>query len=227
VTQESLDFQGWTVQVRRSARARRIILKVDPIDGAVLVLPPKAPLATALDLLARNGPWLDQRMAARPQPKPFVPGAEIPLGGTPHRLVHTPQARRGVWLEEGIVNVSGAPDHFARRVGAFLKAEAGRRLKPLAFELSAHLGKTPARITIREVRSRWGSCSSRGDLSFSWRLVLAPDWIMRHVVAHEVAHLLHHDHSPRFWDQVQALDPNTPAAKRWLKTHGPSLFLYG
>jgi predicted metal-dependent hydrolase len=227
VTQETVQFNDWSVLVRRSARARRIILKVDPLVGAVLVMPPMANLKDAQRMLAHHADWLDRRMTALPQRKPFVPDAVIPLGDRPHRLIHAPQARRGVWLDETGINVSGSPEHFARRVTAFLKAEAGRRLRPLAFDLSAGLGRTPAAITVREVKSRWGSCSSRGDLSFSWRLVLAPDWVMRYVVAHEVAHLVHHNHSPQFWAQVQDLDANMAQAKRWLKAHGAALFLYG
>lgn len=224
---ETIHFDDMAVSVRRSARTRRITLKVDPLAGAVLVMPQCADLKDAHRLLSQHHDWLKQRIVALPQRKPFVPGAVIPLGDAPHVLSHMPCARRGVWLEDGHINVSGAPEHVARRVNAFLRAEAGRRLRPLAFELSAKIDRTPAAITIREVKSRWGSCSSRGDLSFSWRLVLAPPSVMRYVVAHEVAHLAHLNHSPQFWSQVRALDDTVAASKHWLKTHGASLFLYG
>lgn len=224
---ETIHFDEMAVLVRRSARTRRITLKVDPLAGAILVMPACADLKDAQRLLSQHRDWLKQRLCALPQRKPFVPGAVIPLGDTPHVLNHLPHARRGVWLEEGHINVSGAPEHVARRVNTFLRAEAGRRLRPLAFELSAQIGRTPTGITIREVKSRWGSCSSRGDLSFSWRLVLAPPSVMRYVVAHEVAHLAHLNHSPQFWSQVRAIDDSVVASKRWLKANGASLFLYG
>jgi len=216
-----------TVALRRSARASRLSLRVDPAVGPLLVLPPRARLADAERFLFHHRVWLAERLARLPRPVALEAGAKLPLLGVEHEIRHAPEAKRGVWAENGQLHVSGRAEHLPRRVGEFLKAEAKRRIYPLAFALAARLDRTPARVTVRDTRSRWGSCSSRGDLSFSWRLVLAPESVLAYVVAHEVAHLAEMNHSPAFWALVAQLAGDPAPAKGWLKTHGAKLHRYG
>ena len=223
----SLTIEGIEIGLRRSDRARRLILKLDPLTGPVLTLPAKASLGEARLFLDRNKAWLFDRLDNEPKKVPFAADALIPILGVPHAIRHVPAARRGAWLEDGALLVSGAVDHLPRRVRDFLKAEAEKRVRPLAFDLSSRIGKTPTRITVRSLKSRWGSCSSAHDLSFSWRLILAPEPVLAYVVAHEVAHMAELNHSPAFWQVVGRLHPDFRAHRRWLKTNGTELFRYG
>jgi len=215
------------ITVRRSDRTRRVMLKLDPLLGPVLVLPTKASLRDAQTFLLRNKLWLEERLAKAPDRILFEDQAQLPILGTTHTIRHTPEARRGVWLDQGFLHVSGQHAHLPRRVGDFLKAESLRVIRPLVFDLSAKIGKTPTRITVRALKSRWGSCSSSHDLSFSWRLIMAPTDVLKYVVAHEVAHMAQMNHSPAFWDVVRHLHPDYVGPKRWLKANGGELFRYG
>lgn len=220
-----LDLGGRSVQVavKRSALARRISLRIDPARGAVLMLPVKARLAEGERFLLAHRVWLAERLARLPGPVALADGATVPLLGVPHPVRHVPGARRGVWVEDGEILVSGLPEHVGRRTADFLKSEAKRLIAPRAQDMAARLGRKTGRITVKDTRSRWGSCSSSGDLAFSWRLVLAPEQILDYVVAHEVAHLVQMNHSPAFWAVVESLVGDHRPARRWLKINGAGL----
>ncbi len=223
-----IDLGGHSVPVtvRSSARARRMTLRLDPAKGAVLTLPLRVSLATAESFLLQHRTWLAERSARRPERVPFAAGEIIPLRGLSHEIRHCPEARRGVWIEDQAILVSGAEEYVARRVGDFLKEEARRILCPRVRELAKRVGRTPGRITVKDTRTRWGSCSSRGDLAFSWRLVLAPEAVLDYVVAHEVAHLVEMNHAPAFWRVVATLVEDADTSRAWLKRHGAGLHRY-
>ncbi|HSV29544.1 MAG TPA: SprT family zinc-dependent metalloprotease [Candidatus Omnitrophota bacterium] len=225
----TLDLGGHsvTIALKRSALARRLSLRIDPAVGPVMVLPQRTSLREAEKFALANRVWLAERLARLPGRVAFEPGAVVPLLGAGHAIHHEPGARRGVWLEDGAIKVSGQPDFVARRVGDFLKAEAKRLILPRAHELADRIGRKPGRISVKDTRSRWGSCSAKGDLAFSWRLVLAPERILTYVVAHEVAHLAELNHSPAFWAVVATLTPDHAHARAWLKSHGARLHRYG
>ncbi len=217
-----------SVVIRRSARARRISLKVDLRDGTVtLVLPPRATVAAGERFLAEQRQWVAQRLAALPAAQPLMDGATMPYRGVPHVIRHRPGSRGTVWIEQGEIHVAGAIEHLPRRLTDWLKRQARATLEPRVLELSASIGKQVRRVTVREMKTRWGSCSSEGQLSFSWRLILAPETVADYLVAHEVAHLLHMDHSPRFWAAVDRLTPHRRSGEAWLKRHGATLHRIG
>lgn len=224
-----LDLGGQSVEiaVRRSARARRLSLRLDPAAGPVLTLPPRATLAEARRFAAEHRIWLAERLARLPGRVGFVPGARVPLLGIEHEIIHHGAARRGVWVEDGGIRVSGQAEFVARRVADFLKAEARRVILPQAHDLAGRIGRTVRRVAVKDTRTRWGSCTAAGDLAFSWRLVLAPDWVLTYVVAHEVAHLAEMNHSPAFWRVVGQLVAEPDRARAWLKRHGTGLHRYG
>lgn len=224
----TLDLGGHSVgvTVKRSAQAQRISLRIDPVRGPVMVLPAKARLADAERFLLAHRIWLAERLARLPGKVALADGTSVPILGVPHPICHAPEARRGVWIEDGALMVSGRPEHVGRRAADFLKAEAKRLILPQAHGLAERIGRKPGRVTVKDTRSRWGSCSSAGDLAFSWRLVLAPDWVLTYVVAHEVAHLAEMNHSPAFWAVVDSLVGDPRPAKAWLKSHGPGLHRY-
>lgn len=214
--------------VRRDRRARRYTLRLEPQDGSVtLVLPKRAPLGEALRFAQRKAGWVERQIESLPERVPFEPGAVIPVLGEAHVIRHCPEARRGTWREDGEILVSGFGDHVARRVADHLKREAREEIGRRAHDKAARLDCRVLRIGVRDTRSRWGSCSSDGALSFSWRLILAPEPVLDYVVAHEVSHLVHMDHGARFWSLVATLTDQVEAPRRWLKRHGGGLHRYG
>ncbi len=221
------------VTVKRVATARRFTLRVRSADGAaVLTMPPRASLKTAQAFAERNAAWIGERLGALPGRIPLLPGARVPLRGVEHRVVADPGAlrrvRSGVAADgEPLLLVSPRSADPAAAVLHFLMGEARRDLAAAVARHAAAAGRPVARITLRDTRSRWGSCSSRGALNFSWRLILAPPLVLDYLAAHEVAHLVHMDHSEAFWRVTRGLAPETDAAEAWLKRHGAGLHRYG
>lgn len=209
-------------------RARRIILRFDHGQGRiVVVLPRRATLEQGRRFALLNKGWIRDRLDLLPEPVPFQAGARIPFLGIMHRIRHRPTARGTVWREGEEIHVAGRPEHLARRVEDWLKREARREIERRARLKAEQIGKRIARITIRDPRSRWGSCSPSGQLSFSWRLIMAPRAIIDYVVAHEVAHLRELNHGPRFWKLTAELTRDVDEARHWLNEHGARLHRYG
>ena len=212
------------MRIRVNRRARRIALRIDPVAGEpVLTLPRPSDLERGLDFLDRQSAWLARQLAALPPGQPFVDGAELPYRGQPHRLRHAPGLKGRPRIVNGEILVGGAAEHLARRTREGLSREARDYIAPHAQVLAQRIGQRIAGISIRDQRTRWGSCGVNARLNFSWRLVLAPPQALDYVVAHEVAHLAHHDHSDRFWALVARLHPDYEADRAWLRQHGPAL----
>ena len=230
VASEVLSLPGGParVQWRRSRRARRISLRIDPRGGAVVVtLPPRTGRNAGMALLMSHAEWVARRLAALPGPVAFTDGALVPLHGVEHRVRHSPALRAGVRAAGGEILVSGDAAFLPRRLGDFLRAEARRTLAALVADKAAAAGLRPGRLTVKDTRSRWGSCAANCNLAFSWRLVMAPAYVQDYVAAHEVAHLRHMNHGARFWALVAQLTPHSDAAIAWLRTHGPKLLRVG
>lgn len=216
------------ILVRRHARARRIILKVDPATGgAILTLPEGTPLETGRDFAQRQGDWLQSRLDLLPAAVPFAPDAIIPFKGEPHRIVHRPGRGLVQVRDGGDILVPGPADHLPRRLRDWMKRQARAALGDPVKRFVAQIGDRPYRLRVGDARSRWGSCSARGTLTFSWRLILAPQPVLVYLAAHEVAHLEEMNHGPRFWALVAQLDPDHKDARKWLKNHGPVLHAVG
>ncbi|WP_393979249.1 M48 family metallopeptidase [Xanthobacter nonsaccharivorans] len=229
----SLDDGPLRVTVRRHPQARRLTLRVRAAARDVtLTAPPHVPLAFARDFVERHREWVRVRLVRLPETVPFEDEAAIPLRGEPHRIVHCPQARGTVWIDAAArglpaLCVAGDAPHVSRRVQDFLKREARRDLAAAVKHYSAALKVDVGRLTLRDTASRWGSCSARGDLSFSWRLILAPHFVLDYLAAHEVAHRLEMNHGPRFWRLVEQVCPTRREAEAWLRRHGSDLHRYG
>lgn len=216
------------VRWRRSERARRVSVRIDAPSGTVVVtLPRRASRQTGLGLLREHADWVRSRLDALPRAIRFAAGATVPVGGVPHLVRHAPEGRGGAWLEPGVIIVSGDAAFLPRRLGDFLRAEARRRLGALAAAISGGAGLCPRRISIKDTRTRWGSCTSGGTVMFNWRLVMAPGEVQHYVVAHEIAHLRHMDHGAAFWALVAALTPHEAFAEDWLRRHGAGLLRIG
>jgi predicted metal-dependent hydrolase len=218
------------VRWRRSKRALRVSLRIDAKAGEVVVtLPPRAGRRAGMALLTAHAAWVMEKLAGLAPPVVLAPDAEVPLGGVAHIVRHVPEACGGAWLAPAgaAILVAGEVDFLPRRVVDFLRAEALRRIRRLALRHAATLSVKPRAIRLKDTRSRWGSCAPDGTLAFSWRLVMAPDWVLDYVVAHEIAHLRELNHSARFWAEVARLTPHRAAAVAWLKQNGPALLRVG
>jgi predicted metal-dependent hydrolase len=223
-----IDGYDLPVVVRTSPRSRRLILRLDP-DGQrfVVTVPPGVSRSRVREFLAHHVDWARQRLRCMPVRIDFAAGAIVPYLGIDHQVRHAPSGRTPVTRTDGAFLVTGRPEHLARRLRDFLIREARRELTDRVLGKAGQLGVRPAGVTIRDTRSRWGSCSATGRLNFSWRLILAPEPVLDYVVAHEVAHLVEMNHSPRFWAIVARLDPDARAQRRWLKRNGAHLHRYG
>ena len=220
---------GVALTLRESARARRIRLGVDPRSGAVvLTIPRRASRRRALAWAAEQGDWIAGRLAAMPRAVPLVAGAAIPFRGVERIIVWSPERQRRVVLDGDRLIVGGPGDGLSSRLLRWLKAEALALLTAETHEFAAKAERVPARIGVGDPGSRWGSCSSSGTVRYSWRLILAPDFVRRATVAHEVAHLVHLNHGSDFHALVARLLGEDPApARAWLRRHGAALHRIG
>ena len=211
------------IAVRRSARARRVSLRVSGLDGQVtLTLPPRVSLAEGMAFARERADWIAAARARAPQVQRVLPGCALPVEGQLRRI-ETRTARGAVQLLPQALVVPGDPDRAGVRVAAFLRGLARDRLAAACDRHAAALGLPHRGITLRDTRSRWGSCTAAGSLMFSWRLVMAPPEVLDYVAAHEVAHLAEMNHSPRYWAVVRRLLPGYEAPRRWLKQNGNQL----
>lgn len=226
-----IDGEPVPVTLKTNPRARRLIVKVHPSTGEVTVVAPsKRSLDHAMKFARGESDWIAERLAQVPRAVPLGLGAKILYRGEEHVVRRGEGRRTPVWIdhEDGnrIIRVTGASEHAGRRVLDFLKREAKRTLEARAFEFAAYLNTAPKHITVRDTASRWGSCSTAKSLSFSWRLILAPPFVLDYVVAHEVAHMREMNHGPRFWRLVAELIYNPERPQVWLRENGSLLHRY-
>jgi predicted metal-dependent hydrolase len=233
VVQVVFDKAIYLVRLRRHRQARRYTLRIEASSReVVLTMPPRGSVREAKEFAQKHGGWIAARLKRLPEAAPFAHGTDVPLRGVSHRIVHRRGERGTVWTEESscgdrLLCVAGEPAHVNRRINDFLKREAVRDLEAASRCYAFELGVVLKRISVRDQSSRWGSCSNTGVLSFSWRLVLAPSFVLDYLAAHEVCHLLELNHSPRFWRLVKRLYPYSERAKTWLDVHGADLHRYG
>ncbi len=234
---QRLRIHGLTapVEVRRHPAARRMTLRVSRTSRSVIVtLPLTCDLAQAGTFLTTHLEWVRERLVNLPAHVPFQHDAVIPLRGLPHRIVETGAQRCNIEVQQGVdakgqptLIVPGQPRQTPRRLQDWLAAQARIDLTERIGWHSENLGLAPGRVTVRDQRSRWGSCSTTGALSFSWRLIMAPPFVLDYVAAHEVAHLAQMNHGPRFWKLVRRTMPRTEEAKLWLARSGGELHRFG
>jgi len=229
----ALAEEGYTpheaVIVRQNSRARRLSLRADVKKRRiVLTLPRSATWLQAREFAQQQQRWILRHLTEIAEQSVVIGAGEyVPVLGVPRKIVPTGKLRGAVRCEGDYLYVSGAPEHHARRVRDYLRGEARREISWRAREKADRIGKKITRIRIGDPHSRWGSCSARGVLSFSWRLYMAPQEMLDYVVAHEVAHLQHMDHSRAFWSLCQELtESDVSKCRKWFKMEGAKLFSY-
>lgn len=211
-----------TVTLRKSGRARRLSLRISRLDGrATLTMPLRVPLREAVAFITEKEGWLRAHLSGIAAPAVATFGTTIPFRGQALVLASGPVRRPTV--QNGTLVLPHDPALAPARAQAFLKAEARTHLAAASDRYAATLGRPFRKLTLRDTRSRWGSCSVQGDLMYSWRLVMAPPEVLDYVAAHEVAHLAEMNHSPAFWAVVNRLFPDHAACRRWLRNHGQTL----
>lgn len=220
---------GAPVLIKVSPRARRMRLRVDPRTRAVtLTVPKRTSQRRALAWAAGHRAWIEAALADIPEPMPFAPGGTVPLEGLPHRLDWDPARPRRIERGEGRLLAGGPIEGLDHRLLRWLKAHARDLLDRETREFAAKAGVMASRVAVGDPVSRWGSCSSKGAIRYSWRLILAPEFVRRATVAHEVAHLVHLNHGPDFHALVeQLLGADPRPARAWLRREGAALHRIG
>ena len=220
------------VDLRRHPRARNYTLRVaGPARPPVLTMPKRGSLAEARRFLERHSAWLQRQIDKLPEPTAITDGATIPLRGVQHVIRHDPGARGTVSIANEMgrptLLVAGELCFLRRRVIDFLKREAKHDLEWAVVRHTMAAGVRARAVRLRDQTSRWGSCAVSGHLSFSWRLIMAPPFVLDYLAAHEVAHLRELNHSSRFWAICEALCPETERARAWLSANGAALHAIG
>lgn len=219
-----------TVRLKVNPRAKRLILKIDQKKGeAVAVAPTKRQLGQAAKFAKSKLVWITAQLEKQAKTLRLIEGAIIPLRGAPCQITGIGEGRLAN-IRPGdpqTLSLPGAPETLPARALRYMKKAAREDITRAVSIHAARLGVTPARISIKDTITRWGSCSAQGNLSFSWRLILAEPFVLDYVAAHEVAHLLEMNHSPAFWAQVERTYPDWKPARNWLKENGCRLHAIG
>ena len=232
---QTLQVGGCAVRLMVNPRARRISLRLDAARREVIATAPSSRrLKEAAAFAAQREAWIGAAVARLPQATPFGPGDVIDVLGRPCRLERLPTRRGQGLIDDGnlFLQAHGDGEAFTRSAVRVLKAEALRVLAERTADHAAALGQPLPKVSVMDARSRWGSCTpARGayaaGIRYSWRLVLAPYAVMDYVAAHECGHLVHADHSPRFWAVVKSLVGEVKPHRAWLREHGPRLHAIG
>ncbi|MEL6209147.1 MAG: SprT family zinc-dependent metalloprotease [Pseudomonadota bacterium] len=221
-----LDEPPVRVALRVSARARRFTLRLEQRGpGAVLTMPIGVSLATVQGFLHEHRRWLTRALESRPADIAVGQGTALPIDGTPLTVNLDPNAGRTPRIQGAcLILAPGGP--VGPRLQGWLKTRARARLVPALQGYAAQLGRPVAAVALRDTRSRWGSCSSTGRVGLSWRLAMAPPAVQAYVAAHEAAHLVEMNHSPRYWAVLEGLMPDYAVHRAWLRTHGRQLQAY-
>ena len=226
------DAVGVPARLSVNPRARRLSIRIDGRAGeAVLIAPSERSLPQAVAFARTKAGWMRQRLAERPEGSPLEPGATIPLFGRDTRLAATGGAGAARLIEDAdgsLILSGGEGEAFARRVENLIKRLARQVLVERTEHHLRTLGLRPVKVSIADTKSRWGSCSPHNrSIRYSWRVIMAPPAVADYLAAHEVAHLVHADHSPAYWSVVQRLVGDHRPYRKWLRENGPALHAVG
>ncbi|AUX74648.1 MULTISPECIES: M48 family metallopeptidase [Sinorhizobium] len=214
--------------IRQNARATRMTLRIEPGGRALkLTVPEGLPEREVSAFLSRHQGWLMTKLARFSGESELEDGGTIFIRGVAHRIERTGRIRGltepVIVDDEAVLRVGGAEEHLRRRIADYLKKEARLELERLVAVYAGRIGRRVRSLSLKDTRSRWGSCSAEGDLSFSWRIAMAPPKVIAYLAAHEVAHLEEMNHGPDFWALCERLCADTNEARRWLKRNGTML----
>lgn len=222
--QSELDFP---VKINISPRAKKLTLRIDSKERIpVLTIPKRCSVKQVVEFATQHKPWIMESLTKIPVSKTFEDGETFSFFGQEVTIRHNPTLRRGVFIENNILYVSGEKEFLHRRIRDFIKKQAEEIFYAKSQELAQKIGCRVKDVTIKDTKSRWGSCSSMCNINYSWRIALAPEFVINYLIAHEVSHLKHQNHSRNFWNCVRTLEPECSRGRLWLKLHGKELYLY-
>ncbi|MBE6444051.1 MAG: M48 family metallopeptidase [Alphaproteobacteria bacterium] len=214
------------IKIIKSLKAKKLILRIDEkLHCAVLTIPKTCSQKQALLFLDSNKDWITNMMAHLPQNTHFFDGAELSFWNKKYTIQHNPLLR-GSCFENNLLKIGGNIEFLHRRTTDFLKQQALKLLSQLTIEKAKQLDVKVNTISVKDTKSRWGSCSTRGNINYNWRISMAPLYVIEYLVCHEVSHLKHPDHSTNFWHTLESICPNYKEGKQWLKIKGKTLYNY-
>lgn len=229
LTGKTFDFSKefpFDVKVKKTSVAKKLVLRIDTKDHcAILSIPKYCLRKQALKFLQENEVWIINTLANLPKLSNFAEGDEISVFGKIYKICHE-NKHKGTRFEGDLLKVGGDKVFLHRRVKDFLKKEAVDKLAEISIKTAEKIGVKIASVTVKDTKSRWGSCSTKGNINYNWRIVLAPKEVIDYLVCHEVSHLKHPNHSTDFWSTVESLCPSYKDSRNWLKTHGKELYKY-
>lgn len=215
------------LQINAAWKNRRLTLRIDSKSRKVVLSMPKiCPLGKARQFIQNHLDWIEEHLTQLPPLKDFSDGDKILILGQEILLKHVPDSLRATHLQNGILHVGGDQAFFHRRVKDYIKREAKKDFARRSQILAQKLGCKLENVVLKDTKSRWGSCSGLNNINYNWRIALAPECVIDYLMAHEVAHLKHRDHSPAFWRCVKTLYAGASIGRNWLKTHGSELYMY-
>ena len=216
---EIIRVSDFEIHLEKSTRAKHILLKQNPKGEIVLICPRLCPKMMAVRFAKTQIPWIQAHLQYAPKEQVFKSGDTITLLGNNYTL----QSGKLTEIQGDQLIISGRPEFFHRRVCSYAQKVLLNHVQQQVALLTKKLNVQAGRITLRNTSSRWGSCSSTHNLSFCWKIAFAPVDVIDYLVAHEVAHLVQLNHSPKFWALVDELTPYRAASERWLKKNGRKL----
>lgn len=215
------------LQINSAWKNKRLSLRVDTRGRRVVVNVPKlCGVNKVREFIVKNINWIEAHLDEIPPQKEFEDGKIISFLGCEIKLCHLPDSLKSAYMDGGILYVGGEKVFFHRRVKDFIKKEAKKDFWKRSKALADKLGCPLENVTLKDTKSRWGSCSSLNNINYNWRIALAPEYVIDYLMAHEVSHLRHRDHSDGFWACVKTLYPQADRGRMWLKTHGMQLYQY-
>lgn len=230
LTGKTFDIQAalnMDIKIIKSPKAKRLTLRIDAKERLpILTIPSRCSAKRAVEFVEMHRAWLEENLQKIPAIKHFENGEKISLMGKEYTINHCPQKRCGVMIEEDNIVVSGSKEFLHRRICDFIKKKAQEQLLKKSQTLANKIGCRVNHVSIKDTKSRWGSCSSLENINYNWRICLAPKYVINYLVAHEVSHLLHQDHSREFWQCVKKLCPDAAKGRLWLKNYGKELYRY-
>ncbi|MBL4603505.1 MAG: M48 family metallopeptidase [Emcibacteraceae bacterium] len=220
------ELNDFSLVFKRHKRAKRLKLRYDAThDQAIITMPPRSSEREATKFANKHISWLNKQRSMAPTRIYLLPGYTIPFKGINRLIIHTPDNNGRIKINDNEIIVGGTLEGFSVRLENYLKKMARADIEPIANTMANRTAKTFKRIQIRDTKSRWGSCSSSGNLSFSWRLIMTPPEILEYVVAHEIAHLTEMNHSRAFWQVVDTIIDHATVSRKWIKNQGQHLML--
>ncbi len=230
LTGKTFDIQAalnMDIKIIKSPKAKRLTLRIDAKERLpILTIPSRCSAKRAVEFVEMHRAWLEENLQKIPAIKHFENGEKISLMGKEYIINHCPQKRCGVMIEEDNIIVSGSKEFLHRRICDFIKKKAQEQLLKKSQTLANKIGCHVNHVSIKDTKSRWGSCSSLENINYNWRICMAPKYVINYLVAHEVSHLLHQDHSREFWQCVKKLCPDAAKGRLWLKNYGKELYRY-